>query len=373
MIGLLKDICLTDLGMRLGRDRLLRPVILHVTTTNRCNMKCQMCNIWKQEPKQDLPEVALENLNRSPLARSLRVLDITGGEPFLVDIPRLVDLAGGRRYETVLFSSNGTLVERTLSSVEELLDRYDFTLVVDISLDGLESEHDRIRGVPGTFARATETLRGLVELSRRFPKLKPTAKFTIMRDNYTQLLATYEYAREMGVEFTTKPASEFGFTDNVGDKSYVFTPEETATVIEALKEIVVSQRSTPLSHDSFMHRIYRQAEIIFHSELIGYMRQTFIEGRKVQASRCFSSSISILLHYDGKVYNCPTLLQPMGDLTSQPLEKIWYGETMSRMRRFIASGRCACYSQCDLMPALVLGHKWDLLRGLLRRYPSRES
>ncbi|HPJ71225.1 MAG TPA: radical SAM protein, partial [bacterium] len=238
-----------------------------------------------------------------------------------------------------------------------------------ISLDGLEEVHDRVRGVPGTFKRAVATLQGLVELSRAYPRLKPTAKFTIMRDNYDQLLPVYELAREMGVEFTTKPASEFGFTDNLGDKSYIFTPGETREIIDSLRRITASQQTTPLQHGTFMHRLYRQAEIIFHTELIGYMDRTFIKGEKVPASRCFSSSISILVHFDGKVYNCPTLLRPMGDLTVQSLDEIWYGPTMRKMRRFIAQGRCACYSQCDLMPALVLGHKFDLIRGLIRTYP----
>jgi len=241
VIQLLKNIILTDLGMRLKNDRLLRPVILHVTTTNRCNLKCQMCNIWKQEPKVDLPEAALVNLNKSPLARGIQVLDITGGEPFLVDIERLIELAGGKRYKTVLFSSNGTLTEKTLAVVEKLLRKYRFNLVFDVSIDGLGSEHDRIRGVEGTFDRATKTLLGLVELSRKYPRLKPTVKFTIMRDNYRELLPVYEFARERGLEFTTKPASEFGFTDNIGDKSYIFTPEETREIISSLQKIVLSQ------------------------------------------------------------------------------------------------------------------------------------
>ncbi|MFH1038926.1 MAG: radical SAM protein [PVC group bacterium] len=368
MIQLLKNILMTDLGMRLKNDRLLRPVILHLTTTNRCNLKCQMCNLWKQEPKIDLPEQALINLNRSPLARGLQVLDITGGEPFLTDVERLIELAGGGRYKTVLFSSNGTLPDRTLRTVNHLIRKYTFALVMDISLDGLKDEHDRIRGVTGTFDRALETLTGLMALSRRHSNLKPTIKFTIMRDNYWQLLPVFHLSRELGAEFTTKPASEFGFTDNIGDKSYIFTPDETREIISQLEEIVRRQKRCPLQHNTFMHRIYRQAEIIFHRELIGYMRQTFIEKKSLPAGRCFSSFISILIHNDGKVYNCPTLLKPVGDLANRSFEEVWYGEPMTRIRRFIAEGKCACYSQCDLMPALVLGHKRDLFTSLFRRY-----
>lgn len=368
MLALLKNILLTDLGMRLKKDRLLRPVILHLTATNRCNLKCRMCNLWKQRPKIDLPERALINLNRSPLSRGLQILDVTGGEPFLADVERLIELAGGRRYKTVLFSSNGTLTEKTLATVEKLLERYRFNLVVDISLDGLNDLHDRIRGVKGTFDRAAKTLSGIVGLSKTTPRLKPTVKFTIMRDNYQELLPTYDFARQSGAEFTTKPASEFGFTDNIGDKSYIFTPEETEEINRQLGEIVRRQESDPFVHNTLWYKIYRRANIIFHRELIHYLRKTFIEKEKCVLSRCYSSCVSILIHNDGKVYNCPTLLKPVGDLVGQSLEEIWLGEKMSKTRHFMASGECACYSQCDRMPALVLEHKWELLKGLFRSY-----
>lgn len=371
MIALLKNILLTDLGMRLKKDRLLRPVILHVTTTNRCNLRCRMCNIWRQETKIDLPEAALKNLAASPLSRGIEILDITGGEPFLTDIPKLVEYAGGKRLRTVLISSNGTLTDKALETVSALLGKYRFTLVVDISLDGLNDDHDRIRGVLGTFEKASRTLAGLAALSRNHPSLKPTVKMTILKENYRDVLSVYEFARQAGAEFTTKPGSEFGFTGTVGDKSFEFTADEAREIIRQMEEIVVRQRSDPPAHNTFWHRVYRQANIIFHRELIDYMRKRFVEKVPCAVGRCYSSSISILLHYDGKVYNCPTLLKPMGDLSRQSLEEIWMGEEMKKVRRFMATGACACFSQCDQMPALVLEHKGELIGGLFRRYSEK--
>jgi MoaA/NifB/PqqE/SkfB family radical SAM enzyme len=245
--------------------------------------------------------------------------------------------------------------------------------VVDISLDGLQDLHDRIRGVEGTFERASRTLSGLVAISRTHPRLKPTVKMTILKDNFREILSVYEFARKTGAEFTTKPGSEFGFTGTMGDKSFEFTPEEAGEIIRQLQEIVARQRSDPLGHDTFWYRIYRQANIIFHRELIDYLRKRFVEKAPCAVGRCFSSSISILLHYDGKVYNCPTLLKPVGDLSRQSLEEIWWGEEMAKIRRFMISGKCSCFSQCDQMPALVLEHKRELIGGLFRRYSTRPT
>lgn len=371
MISLLKNILLTDLGMRFQNDRLLRPVILHATTTNRCNLRCRMCNIWRQEEKVDLPEAALHNLAASPLSRGIEILDITGGEPFLTDLPKLVAAAGGERLGTVLISSNGTLTEKALATARELLERYRFNLVVDVSLDGLEDVHDRIRGVLGTFEKASRTLEGLGLLSREHPRLKPTVKMTILKENYRDILSVYEFARKTGAEFTTKPGSEFGFTGTTGDRSFDFNPAEAAEIIRQVEEVVARQRSDPLGRNTFWRRVYRQANVIFHRELIDYLRKRFIERVPCAVGRCYSSCISVLLHYDGKVYNCPTLLKPVGDLSRQSFEEIWLGEEMKKARRAMASGSCACFSQCDQMPALVLEHKRELIGGLFRRYSEK--
>ena len=136
-----------------------------------------------------------------------------------------------------------------------------------------------------------------------------------------------------------------------------------------MERIAADQKTAPLGNNSFWYRIYRQANIIFHRELIRYLRETFIEKKKCVLGRCYSSCISILIHNDGLAYNCPTLLKPMGDLNRQSFEEVWLGEEMRQARRFMATGKCACYSQCDQMPALVLEHKWELLKGLFRTCP----
>lgn len=361
--NLLKDLFASSLGMRMGREKWLRPIILHLTVTNRCNLKCVMCNIWKSRPKEEVGSAALARIKNSPLSKHLRILDITGGEPFLADLNLVIEQLGGKNIRIVLITTNGLLTDKIVETAREMLKRYSSTLVINVSIDGIGEIHDRIRGGEGTFRRAEQTLQELLALASEFPRLRPTVKFTILPDNHRQLLSVYRWTRGLGATFTVKPGAEFGFLDNVGD-TYDFSPEQTREILEQLDEMVRSEEKSSAGLD-FWGRIYKTANVIFHRELMRYLRETFIEKKLCVIGRCYSSSISILLHNDGKIYNCPTLMKPIGDLYKQSLEEIWWGKEMSDNRRFIASGRCACYSQCDQMPALAIDHKLELFKGLL--------
>jgi MoaA/NifB/PqqE/SkfB family radical SAM enzyme len=67
-----------------GRPGLPQAVSLEIT--HRCIARCIMCNIWRIPDTE--PELSTNDwlkLLSSNLFRDLRELDITGGEPFILD------------------------------------------------------------------------------------------------------------------------------------------------------------------------------------------------------------------------------------------------------------------------------------------------
>ena len=65
------------------------PIDAVIAPTYKCNSRCAMCNIWQiQEPD----ELGLEYFKRLP--KSLRYINISGGEPFLYrDLVELVKIS----------------------------------------------------------------------------------------------------------------------------------------------------------------------------------------------------------------------------------------------------------------------------------------
>src|SRR5262245_9840174 len=60
------------------------PFRLRVELTNHCNLRCKMCGIWSEMPKRTLTPDFYEQVLSSPVLSHLRVISLTGGEPFML-------------------------------------------------------------------------------------------------------------------------------------------------------------------------------------------------------------------------------------------------------------------------------------------------
>src|SRR5690349_11887398 len=63
-----------------------KPIDAVIAVTYKCNSKCIMCNIWKEQPQNEL-----SSHDFLKLPKTLKDINITGGEPFLRK--DLVDIA----------------------------------------------------------------------------------------------------------------------------------------------------------------------------------------------------------------------------------------------------------------------------------------
>ena len=105
------------------------------------------------------------------LDKEIKQVIITGGEPFLrKDILELVKLLDIKHLKSLNFITNGLLTKRVLEDTEKLLrsTSRNKRFVINISLDGLEQQHDKIRGIPGMFKKCMATIEGLKKLRKNF-------------------------------------------------------------------------------------------------------------------------------------------------------------------------------------------------------------
>lgn len=135
--------------------RRLSPVSAFLAVTAECPYRCWHCSFKNREPgelgtgewKRAIAE--LHSLGAS-------IIGFTGGEPCTrADLPELVEAAAGGGASTILFSSGAALTPALLARLKAA-----GLWSVCISLDHPDpAEHDRLRGVPGCFARAAQALR----------------------------------------------------------------------------------------------------------------------------------------------------------------------------------------------------------------------
>jgi radical SAM protein with 4Fe4S-binding SPASM domain len=357
-------------GRALGWKSLIRPFIAHLTLTNRCNLRCSMCNMWAMRPKEDLSEDVLDKLRQSPLWPGIRILDLTGGEPFLVDAAGVVQALLTENIKWVYLTTNGVLLRRILEQTGRILQtRGGFHLSIGVSLDGPEEVHDSLRGVEGTYGRLMETLKGLSLMARENPRLHISIKYTIMPENWQYIQQTFHTAQSMGLGFTAKPYLLSGILGNTTEVR--FSPEQVRAIEGQIQEIDEATRRLPIPRFQTWRSLSRHADRMFHRELTHYLRRYHLHGDTSGLFPCDSSFISVMIHCDGKIYSCPKLMKPMGDLREQSLESIWGSEKAWAVRRFIQSGACACFSQCDMMPSLLLRRKAWMAANIMRDWAWR--
>lgn len=161
------------------------PLHLILFVTDRCNAKCGTCFYWQNlNQGESLAPEHVEKLSKS--LERLVWLDISGGEPFLRKdlawiVHQFVDRNGAR---LINIPTNGIQTEVIARIVTEILaPGRDLRLNIAVSLDGIGANHDRVRGVPRNYEKALATLRSLMEIRARDPRLALSVVTTLMRHN----------------------------------------------------------------------------------------------------------------------------------------------------------------------------------------------
>lgn len=176
-----------------------RPLFTQYAITQRCNSRCLSCEYWRKQAQ--LKELTFEEM--SHLADELwhfgiRILTVTGGEPFLRDdAPEIIRLFQKRGFR-VTINTNGTCIDKTLVKELSRMKR----LHIVISLDSLDRKvYARIRGIDALDA----VLEAMSILKHHTPH--SIRAFTIVSsDNYGEVPQILRFCREKGYALSVYPS-----------------------------------------------------------------------------------------------------------------------------------------------------------------------
>ena len=146
------------------------PIGISIEICNMCNLKCTTCDIWKDKKQQIFPMEFFIEILDSSMMKNLRYLDITGGEPTMVNLPAYVRELIDRvtTLERVVinlncFNSKKTL--RYICEINEMCEAAGKILQLNISLNGIGKVHDESRGVSGSFDRVMEVIHAVQSMN----------------------------------------------------------------------------------------------------------------------------------------------------------------------------------------------------------------
>jgi len=307
------------------------PVDAVVALTYRCNLRCLTCDLAERDVDERLTPAVLRKL-----PRSLKFVNITGGEPLLradlVPCVRAVhDATGGH----ITISTNATLPERAAEVVREL--RRDVPgLHVAVSLDGLEATHDHVRQAPGSFRKVLEAV-GLLA-----PLLGPDLHlaFTISAANAHEFDGVARLAAEyrLPLSLALTHASE-----------HYFRPRDGAVPGEE-----VALRAIDDASRYYLRRLTPggAARAYFAAGLRGV-----VTARK-RPLPCRAGDRFFYLDPAADVYLCNMRAEKIGNLGDRTFDDVWAG---AGRRALLATTGRACPLQCWMVctaRTAILDHPW---------------
>ncbi len=331
MIGLLTQIPQYRLFRGIGYPRKM-PLNVTLSVTYACNSRCKTCHVWKRKA-DDLSLAELELTFRS-LGKAPYWFTISGGEPFLrkdlVDICRSIyaNCCPG----IINIPTNGLLCNTIPEQVGQIAEYCPKTnIIINLSLDGVGSNHDEIRGVPGNWEKAMTTYDALREL--RYNNLQLGIHTVISKYNISLIPDIFEYVMtELSPDsYITEIAEQRVELCTIED-DITPSPKSYTKAIDYLLPKIRCHESTRISKITQAFRIhyYRMVEEVLV--------------KKRQIIPCYAGFASAHIAPDGDVWACCIKAEPMGNLREVGYDfgKVWFNSKAQELRSRIKLGECYC-------------------------------
>jgi len=316
----------------LSKDHLSAPASILWDITYACNLKCKHCLSSAGKPLED--ELALDDVKLilDDLAK-LKVFNICflGGEPLMRnDFIEILRYASQYNFG-ISFSTNGVLVKEPI--IEELKDLKVFQ--VQVSLDGLEETHNKIRGHSNSFQLAIEAIKRLIDSG-----IQVGISTTVNKWNLAELEDLIQLSLSVGASyFKPIPIMPVGRGKDVN--RLMLSPSETKDYVKFL----LSQKS---QYEDKLH--------IFAEETYSWLFQDPPEphsfSTKMTHSTCAAGTSQLVFSPNGLVFPCPFLHDFVaGDLRVESVQQIWENSNILGQFREVATtdlkGKCG---RCPYIP-----------------------
>lgn len=297
---------------------------VNLAVTNRCNLQCRYCDIWKERVKKDMHLGMLEKVLDSVALDENCDIALTGGEPFLHPfLPALTEtILKKRPFSLKTISTNGSCPAGLQDFLRRFRSRLPKDFSVHVSYDG-ENATGRVRGIDH---RAL--LKTLVNISACVPvKLK----FTISSFNYRQIIPAWKMARRnrWRIAFKLVETARNYTNRNSPHTSFSFTSRERTAIAKDLRKISV--------HASTQERLFLHKIV---SRLAGGKDKVL----------CATPWTRIFVMPDGKVFSC-LHEQSIGIMKISSLDRIWHSRKAETLREYIKDLGCkGCLAHHGRLP-----------------------
>lgn len=254
-----------------------------VNVLNRCNQACPMCAVHAAHDTQlSLPE--LERAFRGLRAMGVRVVEVSGGEPFLRrDLTQVLALLDGLGLLFTITTNGTALSDGGLAA----LGKARGLLQVAMSLDSLDRERYRLLRGRDQLDRALAGLERL-QAARLPAPLKVNA--AVSHHNDAELPALLQFARQRGLFLSAFPVNQGPGAHRSEGGPFAATPAECQRMAAAFEELA---------------RLRRRGEPLWEPSAFYLAAARFLRGEPL--GPCGAGELYLDLRADGSVAPCVEL------------------------------------------------------------------
>ncbi len=314
----------------IGFPRLL-PINYTVSLLYTCNSRCSTCNIWKKKARDFTVEEYAKTFKS--IGKAPYWITFSGGEPFLRrDLVQIVEKVYAiSRPHIINIPTNGLLTSAIVEYTTAIAKACPKAqIIINVSLDGIEAQHDEIRKVPGNYAKALATFNRLKALN--LPNLAVGIHTVISQFNVESFPSVAnELLRLKPDSYITEIAEERVELDTVGAK---ITPSLVAykSAIDYLIHRIKNENYTGMNKITMAFRI----------EYYNFVKRILRDERQVLP--CYSGVASVQISPDGDLWSCCIKARSLGNLRQggYNFRKLWFQPEVELERRQIHKKKCWC-------------------------------
>lgn len=310
-----------------------KPDTISMIVSKNCNLKCCMCDFWKDQKNVEHDPLTLDDyirIFRQFKDYGVNAVQFTGGETLLFkDIFTILKEAKSIGLKTMMVT-NGTLID---DEKAEKIAKYVDTLY--ISVDGPTSEiQDRVRGVEGTFQKIVDGVGRLVSARlNRQGNEKGQIIFvsTMSPESFHDPEEMDALAKRLKIDrviYNSASTVQYAHTTLLN----TFGDENNEGVFERYNLMV----------DKILELMEKPGSLIKPNPFYLEFSREFVKGnKKYYHIPCYGGAYNgALVGLDGEVYPCCAWNKPLGNLKSTSFMEIWELKETQQIRKMIKAGKC---------------------------------
>jgi MoaA/NifB/PqqE/SkfB family radical SAM enzyme len=313
---------------------LVKPELVILDLTHRCNLACAMCDIRKKSTTRESELESREVFSIIDQVAEWKIehLVFSGGEPTMrEDLLELLRYGKEKKVKIGILT-NGAFSASMLKKLSPYLQDGECSLTV--SLDGVKAEtHDYVRGTKGAFARTIATLERLAGLKRDYPRMYIEVISIIMNHNLEELGSIISLVRELNVNaLQFQPLLQSNLVLNARHQGTpLWIPASRLPILdEALDGIIDFRRKG----DDFISNSLSSLEL---------MRKYFRRELRNDDIKCFALYKSMLIATNGDLTACNA---NYGNVRRGEIQSWWRSDRAWRSRMTIKKCTSPCILPC---------------------------